>query len=175
MFAAYWRRGRISFIDSLKAALKQYVKLVLVWIVVFILIYLLFMWLPDLFRDWAFASPRRMAVLSVGMQGLSVLLRSLFIFVIPFLMISQRGLGGSFTGSFKLFFSNFFTTIFLVGIPQLFLLPLIYALQNTGTIIDKFNPDVLIWLTAALAVMLTLVNFFTTGAIVRFFLQTVEE
>ena len=175
MFVAFWRREKISFMESLKAAFKQYFKLLIVWIVVFILIYLLFMWLPELFRRWVEGSPRRMAALSMGMQGLSALLRSLFIYVIPFLMISRRGLGGSFTGSFRMFFGNFFMTLFLVGIPQIFVLPLVYALQNTGTIVSKFNPDILIWMTALLAVILTLVNFFTTGAIVRFFLQTAEE
>ncbi len=175
MFVAFWQRERISFSESLRVAFRQYHKLLIVWILVFILIYLLFMWLPELFSDWAKGSPRRIAALSVGMQGLSVLLRSLFIYVIPFLILTDRGLGGSFTGSFRIFFSNFFTTLFLVGLPQVVLLPLIYALQNTGTIITKFNPEVLIWMTVLLAFLLTVVNFFTTGAVVRFFMQTVEE
>ncbi len=175
MFAAYWRKERISFVESLKASFPKYVKLLIVWIVVFILVYLLFKWLPDLFHDWVAGSPRRYFALFMGIQGLLIILNSLFSYVFPFLMISDRGLGNAFIGSFRLFFGNFFATIFLVGIPWLFILPLNYAFDKVGTIVTKFNPDILIWLTVLYAVMYTLVIFFQTGSIVRFFLQTAEE
>lgn len=177
MFAAYWGRDKFSFGSSLAAAFKKYHKLLLVWIVVFIPVFLLFEWLPDLFRSWFAGSPRRMLALTAGMQALAVPIESLFIFVVPYMMLRDRSLGKSFTGSFRLFFSNFFLTLFFVGIPQLILLVPVLIVQwvQPDILQYKYNPDIMVWLTVMVAVTLVFVSYFTTGAIVRLFLQTAEE
>ncbi len=175
MFAAWWRREKEGFAGAFRRAMKKYPQVVLIWLVNFVLIYLLFEFLPGLFADFVRGSPRRQIALFVGLYGLSVLLTSLFIYVFPYLLLRGKGLLASFTSGFALFFRNFFTTIFLVGLPQLFILPLIYSLQNTGRIIEKFTPELVVWLTALLAVGLTFVNFFTTGAVIRYFQQVAED
>lgn len=175
MFAAYFRRERVKFFGALREVMPSYFKILVIWVVNFLLVYLLFKALPGLFSDFIEGAPRRQLALYIGLRGLAVLLTSLFIYALPFLLLKRRPLLASFTGSFSLFFRSFFTTIVFVGLPQFLVLPLVYALQNTGNIVDKFNPDVVVWLTGALALAMNLANFFTTGAIVRFFLEIADD
>ena len=175
MFVAYFRRERPAFADSVRIASKYYPKIVFIWLVNVVLIYLLFKFLPGLFRDFVDGSPRREMALMIGMQGLSALLSALFIYAIPYLVVRSRSLGASFSGSFSLFFKHFFTTYFFVAVPQFLSLLLIIPLQNADTIVTKFNPEVVVLMTYGMAVMFALTSFFTTGSIVRFFLETSEE
>lgn len=175
MFAAYFLRERVSFSDSVRRAAGYYPKLLVVWLVNFVLIYVLFETLPVLFRDFVSGSPRREMALTIGMQGLSTLLTALFIYVTLFLLLRQRSLGASFVGSFNLFFKNFFTTYFFVLIPNLFIIALVLLFQNSGDIISKFHPRVMVGLTYIYALFMALASFFIFGGIVRFFLEIAEE
>jgi hypothetical protein len=175
MFVAYFRQQRLSFSLSLASARKFYPKIAIIWLVNVVLIYLLFRFLPGLFRNFVHGSPRREIALMIGMQGLSALLSALFIYAIPLLVVRGRSLVDSFAGSFRLFFKSFFTTYFFVGIPQFLTLFLIIPLQSADTIVIKFNPGVVLLMTYGMTVMFALTSFFTTGSIVRFFLETSEE
>jgi hypothetical protein len=176
MFAAYYRRQRPRFFSSLKQAGRQYPKLVLVWVINTVLVYLLFETLPTLFQDFALLSPRRQLVISLGLQVFSILLSALFVYVIPFLLIAGRSLGGSFLGSFSLFFKNLVSTYFLVMIPQLPLIALGLLLQNYGgDIVEKFHPRVMVGFSYLHVLCLVGSNFFIVGTICRFFLATTEE
>lgn len=175
MFVAYFRQQSPAFGSSVRAASKYYPKIVLIWLVNVVLIYLLFKFLPGLFRDFVIGSPRRAIALMIGMQGLSALLSALFIYAIPYLVVRKRSLGACFAGSFSLFFKHFFTTYFLVGIPQFVTLFLIIPLQRADAIVFKFNPGVVLLLTYGMTVLFALTSFFATGSIVRFFLETSEE
>ncbi len=175
MFAAHFRREKVRFIGSLREVLPHYLKILLIWLINFVLIYLLFMSLSKLFVDFVQGAPRRQLALFLGMRGLSVLVTCLFVYVMPYMFLRGRGLVAAFRDSIAQFFRSFFTTAIFVGLPQLLLLPLIYTLQSSDKIIDKFNPDLVVWLTVAFAFALNLANFFTTGAIVRFFIDYAED
>ncbi len=175
MFAAYFNREKVRFFDSLKIAAGYYPRLLLIWLIVFVPILLLFWGLPSLFEQFVVGAPRRKMALMLGMQGLQTVVTALFVYVVPYLLLRKAAFGQAFVRNFSLFFRSFFTTVILVGIPQFLLLPLVYALQNTGDIVNKFNPNVVIWMTVGLAIALTLSNYFTTGAIVRFFREAAED
>ncbi len=175
MFAAYFRKEKVRFAKSLRTAASVYPKLLLIWIVVFVPILILFWSLPGLFESFVQGAPRRKIALMLGMQGLQTIVTALFVYVVPYLLINKVSIGQAFVRNFSLFFRSFFTTVILVGIPQFLMLPLIYALQNTGEIVNKFNPSVIIFMTVGLAVALTLSNYFTTGSIVRFFREVAED
>lgn len=175
MFVAYFDRKDIRFGATLKIASRYYVKLLLIWIIVFIPLLLLFWALPGLFQDFVAGAPRRKLALMIGMQTLQTIVTALFVYVVPYLVTKSGTLGQAFSRNFSLFFRSFFTTVILVGIPQFAMLPLVYALQSTGSIVNKFNPGLIIWMTVGLAVALTLSNYFTLGAIVRFFRDSAED
>ena len=175
MLASYFSREKIQFVKSLKTAVGHYPRLLLIWLIVFVPILLLFWTLPGLFEGFVEGAPRRKIALMVGMQGLQTLLTALFVYVVPFMVLSKTSLGKSFTRSFSLFFRSFFTTVIFAALPQIPLLFLVYALQNTGSIVNKFNPEIIVWMTIGLAAALTLANYFTLGAIVRFFREVAED
>lgn len=175
MFAAYYSREKVSFRKSLRQAASYYPKILLIWIINFILIYVLFKTLPSLFREYTGGSPRRLMALVIGMQGLSVLLTALFVYVLPYLVIKKRAFWRCFSGSFSLFFKNFFTTYFFVLIPQTLIIALVLLLQNQDMIIEKFHPRVLVGLTYLYVFLLAVIDFFIYGAIVRFFLEIAED
>ncbi len=175
MLASYFNREKPKFSQSIRVAVTYYPKLLLIWLIVFVPILLLFWGLPGLFEDFVAGAPRRKMALMIGMQGLQTVVTALFVYVVPYLMLRKASFGQAFARNFALFFRSFFTTVILVGIPQFVLLPLVYALQNTGDIVNKFNPNVVIWMTVGLAFALTLSNYFTTGAIVSFFREAAED
>lgn len=175
MFAAYFQRQKTQFGASLRTALRYYWKIVLIWLVNSVLVYLLFQYLPELFRGFVLGSPRRELALQIGMQGLSALLAALFAYTIPYLLIRNRPLMSCFTGSFNLFFRNFFTTFFFVALPQFLYLGYYLTWQDTSSLVFKFNPVFVVILTLGLTVLSALVNFFTSGSIVRFFLEVSED
>ncbi len=175
MFASYFKKEKVSFSQSVRAAMKCYPKLLIIWIVVFVPILLLFWALPGLFESFVQGAPKRKIALMIGMQGMQTIVTALFVYVVPYLLLRGISLGQAFSRNFSLFFRSFFTTAILVGIPQFAMLPLIYALQNTGTIVNKFNPSVIIWLSVVWAAVLALSNYFTTGSIVRFFCEIAED
>lgn len=175
MFASYFSRERVQFVRSLKTAAGYYPRLLVIWLIVFVPILLLFWTLPGLFEGFVEGAPRRKLALMIGMQGLQTLLTALFVYVVPYMILLKTPFMKSFTRSFSLFFRSFFTTIIFVALPQFLLLPLVYALQNTGNIVNKFNPELIVWMTVGLAVALTLANYFTLGAIVRFFREIAED
>lgn len=175
MLASYFSREKIRFGQSLKTAVSYYPRLLLIWLIVFVPILLLFWALPGLFEGFVEGAPRRKIALMVGMQGLQTLLTALFVYVVPYMVLLKTSLGKSFTRGFSLFFRSFFTTVIFVAIPQFLLLPLVYALQNTGNLVNKFNPEIIVWLTVGLAIGLTLSNYFTLGAIVRYFREVAED
>jgi hypothetical protein len=176
MFAAYFTKQRPRFIDALRQALRRYHLVLIAVVVNTALVYSLFLTLPDLFRDFTVGSPRRQLALSVGLQGLSLLLTALFAYVVPFLVIAKRSLAASFVGSFVLFFRNFFMTYFLVLIPNLVLIGLGLILQQyTEEIVTKFHPRVMVGLTYLNALLSIGVNFVIVATITRFFLESTEE
>jgi hypothetical protein len=175
MFVAYFERKKPAFSVAIRSVSKYYLRILAIWAINVVLIYLLFRYLPQLFNSFVLGSPRVELALQVGMQGLSALLSALFIYAIPYLVIRGRTLVECFVGSFRMFFRNFFTTCFFVAIPQLTTLLIAVPLQRTDTIVTRFNPEVIVLLTFGLVILLSLVNFFTTGSIVRFFLEASED
>ncbi len=175
MFAAYFRQQSPQFGGSVRDASRHYTKIVVIWLVNVVLVYLLFKFLPGLFRSFVVGSPRREIALMLGMQGLSALLSALFIYAIPYLVVRGRSLGASFTGSFSLFFKHFFTTYFFVAIPQFVTMVLVIPLQSASTLVLRFNPGIVVLMTYGMAILFALASFYTTGSIVRFFLETSEE
>ncbi|MFH2056291.1 MAG: hypothetical protein ABIJ61_10065, partial [bacterium] len=98
MFAAYFRKEKPQFTASLSAAFKRYHLVFIAVLVNTVLVYLLFRTLPGLFRDFAAGSPRRQLALSVGLQGLSLLLTSRFVAGMPRLVIARQSWAQSFGG-----------------------------------------------------------------------------
>lgn len=176
MFAAYFRKEKPRFGQALSAAFKRYHLVFIAIVVNTALVYLLFSTLPDLFRDFTAGSPRRQLALTVGMQGLSMLLTALFIYVIPLLVIARQSLGSSFIGSFRLFFRNSFTTYFLVLVPNLLLIGLgLFLQQYAEDMISKFHPRLFLYLTYISALLGVAANFFIVSTVTRFFLEFTEE
>ncbi len=176
MFLAYYRGEKPSFGVAVKSAWKEYGKIFLIWLVTEVAVILLFRLIPGLFREYVAGSPRREYALSLGLALLSSLLIALFIYAIPYLMIRKRKLGSCFSGTFNLFFRNFFMTYFFVAIPQFIItVLLILPLQSTDTLVRKFNPGLILILMVALVFVSAVSSFFTTGSIVRYFLEVSEE
>lgn len=176
MFAAYYTRQKLGFVSALREAMKRYHLVAIALIVNTALVYVLFLTLPDLFADFTHGAPRRMVALGLGFQALSLLLSSLFVYVVPLLVIAKQPLGRSFIGSFRLFFRNFFTTYFLVLIPNILLILLSVVLQlYTQDIVSKFHPRVMVMLTYLNAVLSIAANFFIVSTVTRFFLEFTEE
>ncbi len=85
---------------------------------------------------------------------ISVLIQACFAYVIPVLVIEKVNPFKALLGSCGLFFKSFFPTIMLVGIPMLAYVPIIILQYNTLFIINKFYPELVLFV-AFLNVLIT--------------------
>ncbi|MFA5118262.1 MAG: hypothetical protein WC695_05360 [Candidatus Omnitrophota bacterium] len=85
---------------------------------------------------------------------ISVLIQACFAYVIPVLVIEKVNPFKALLKSCGLFFKSFFPTIVLVGIPMLAYVPIIILQYNTLLIINKFYPELVLFI-AFLNVLIT--------------------
>lgn len=172
-FMRLFRRRKAN--TGISPALKNWPSLLVVWTVITGLLLVINFYLPDLFGDILFKSPRRMMIFEVFMRILTVAVYSVFIYAVPAIIVYRNGLFGAFKTTFRFFAHNPFFTFFLAMVPFLFSIPISYATNNVTTIVDKFTPELVFYILTAGIVIDFLINYFITGTVVKFLIEESEE
>ena len=160
---------------SVATAFTRWPILLIIWAVVTGILLIINLYLPDLFGDMLFKSPRRMMVFEIFLRLLTVAVYSVFIYAIPAVIVYRNGLLGAFKTTFRLFARNPFFSFFLALIPFLFSIPISYATDNVTTIVDKFTPELVFYILVAGIFVDFLINYFITGTVVKFLAEESEE
>lgn len=142
-------------------------KLVGAWLIFNVLVLAAGQLLPSLFEPFLAGSPRRQAAFSYGLMPLVfVVLLTLFLYVIPSLIVFRDSLFGAFGRSLRIFMRNPFTSFFLALL--ILILPLAFSLLNSPeTIVSKFNPELVYWMLLGGLVADLLANYFWMGTTTR--------
>jgi hypothetical protein len=85
-------------------------------------------------------------ILNLLNQLLALILQSLFVYAIPVLLTTDKKFIGAIMASAKFFVKNAILTLFLVGIPMLIAVPLIFLNYNGPYLMAKIAPEIVFWL-----------------------------
>ena len=152
---------------AFKVAIKKYASLFIIVFIIVALFYFLNKLIGLSLVKYFLAGHSRLLFLKSEMWlgpillGLSfligILIQSAFTYAIPALIIGQDKLFASVIKSFRLFRKFFIPTITLVGLPMLLYIPFVVLSNNTAFLIDRFFPEVVLYVLILGAIFSSLV------------------
>lgn len=138
---------------AFKSALKQYISLFIVVLVFTAAFYIFTKIVLISLTKYFLAGHSRLLFLGARIWMGPILLcinfiialfiQSAFAYSLPVLMIENKKIINSIVKSFVLFKKFFVPTIALVGLPTLLYIPIIALIGNSGLLIDKFFPEII--------------------------------
>ncbi len=107
---------------------------------------------------------------------ITLLIQSLLIYCIPLIVIKHKGFIAALSESIRLFKKLSWKTLFLVGFPMFFYIPVIILLANAPLILYKVSPEViLLTCVAGAAVNTLLIDALITIGTTHLFLSYTEK
>jgi len=160
---------------AVSLAFRKWPQLLIMWAIITGVLLLVNMYIPGLFGDILYKSPRRALLFDGFLKLLTVIIYSIFIYAIPAMIVYGENLWGAIRATFRLFAHNPFFSIFLALIPFLLSLPIVYAIQNVNTIVDKFSPELVFYILIAGIAADFAANYFITGTVTGFLISEREQ
>jgi len=156
---------------KLNFAKKKWFQLALGWTLITILLWALNRYLPQLFSEFLASSPRRQMMFDLVLKLLTVGLYSIFIYALPALIVYKNSLTAAFKTSFLLFGKNPIFSFFLALLPILLTWPISYLTGSVDIIIDKYSPELVLYLLGLGIFIDFIVNCLLTTAVVKLLLD----
>lgn len=88
---------------------------------------------------------------------LGIFIQALFIYAIPFLLLGKKKILPAIIKSFVLFKRLFLSTLILVSLPMIIYIPLVILSYNNAVLMDKFFPEITLWVLALTTLVTSLV------------------
>lgn len=152
-------------------AFRKWLPLLVVWCFISALILVANKFIPELFSSFLAGSPRRVFLFGIIMKLITVLIYSLFIYAIPAIIVYGYGILKAVRKSLSLFAEYPIFSYFLALVPYLLTVPFAYIYENTGTIVSKFTPELMLYILVAAVIVDMIVNFILSGTVVKFLLD----
>ena len=149
-------------------AVSRWFSLAALWLIITAVLLIINWTLPALFKSILAGSPRRAALFEILLRLFTVFIYGIFIYAVPALMIFRKSIWGALRLSIGYFLKFPIFSFFLALLPYLLSLPVSYATTGVDTIVDKFSPELVFYILLAGIFIDMLINFLTTGAVVRF-------
>lgn len=142
------------------------------WLIIYGLWLLISLGLPELLDEWLRYSPRRQAAFEFGLLPLLfVIVMSVMYFVLPAIAIYRESVWAATKRSVRLFIRMPFTFFFLA--LTIALVPLMISIiqGKAGTIVQKFSPELVYWITLVGVAADMAVIFMWVGSAVRMLVE----
>ncbi len=156
---------------KLNFARNRWFQLALGWTLITVLLWTLNWYLPQLFSELLASSPRRQMLFDLVLKLLTVGLYSIFIYALPAIIVYKNSLTAAFKTSFSLFRMNPIFSFFLALIPILLTWPISYLTGNANVIIEKYSPELVLYLLGLGIFIDFIVNCLLTTAVVKVLLD----
>lgn len=160
---------------KLAFARNRWLQLAFVWTVITALLWVVNKYIPVAFAEQVALSPRRQMALDVGLKLLTIGIYSIFIYVLPAMIVYKNSIVAAFRTSFSFFAKNPIFSFFLAFIPILLTWPISFATRNSNVIIEKFSPELVFYILGAGIFVDFLVNCLLTVAVVKYLIDESEE
>ncbi|MFH1372676.1 MAG: hypothetical protein ABII79_02625 [bacterium] len=156
----------------IRSALSAWFHLVAAWVIIYGLVLLLYLPLPQLLAPLLAGSGKRMLAFEFVLQPAAfATILALFFFVIPRIAVYRESLPRALARSVPVVVENPITCLtlaaFILAIPIL----LMNILNRAPQIADRFTPETVYWLLAISLPVDTLFYFFWMGTAVRFLID----
>lgn len=157
-----------------KSSFSRWPQLLITWTCITAVLILVSWLIPSLFSGFLEGSPRRAAVSDTLLRLLSVFLYAIFIYAVPAIVVFQKSVWGAFKLSLSFFIKYPIFSFFLALIPYILSIPTTFLASKSDIIVDKFSPELVFYILLVGIIADLLVNFFTTGAVVKFLIDETE-
>jgi len=175
LFIAIYRNQKPAFMTSFGHALRRYLKLSLVWLVLLALLYVINRYFNTFLEDVLGYSlqdaPRRQMMAQLIARGITVIIYSVCIFLLPAIMAEAGSFGAAIKRGFKAFARHPFVAIGIVLIPYLIGLLPSWVLSDPGRIVTTFYPELVFYLVLVSIGVDIIVNFILLGTSLKFYMD----
>jgi hypothetical protein len=175
LLIAIYRGEKPSFLVSASHAFRRYFKLTLTWLVVLAVLYFINRYFSAFIEDVLGYSlqdaPRRQMLAQLMSRGITVILYSVCIFLIPSIMAGGVSFGSALKRGFKVFVAHPFISIGIVLIPYIIGLLPSWVLSDPGRIVANFYPELVMYLIIVSIGVDIIVNFILLGTSLKFFMD----
>jgi len=174
MIFGIYNKKQLKLKTAFKSALKNYISLACIVLIFSLLYYALAKIVTIVLVKYFISGHTRLLFLGArAWLGpvlflinfiLVVLIQSAFIYAIPILLIENKKLLKSITGSFALFKKLFLPTLILTALPILFYLPIVILQGNAGILINKFFPEIILLVSILGIIVNALIDLVITAS-----------
>jgi len=175
LFASYYTGGDDRAGDGWREALRRYVPVAVAVLLTTVLVQLVSRMPTTLWGHLADARPSRFRMIRMAAIAVVLAVQALFVYVIPYIILARRRLGGAIGGSIALAFKNPITTYLIVAVPTVLELFPAWLARNGTTIAYRFAPEGLTAVLVVWVIVILYTTFFTVGAATRFFLYATQN
>jgi len=175
LFASYYTGGDGKAAEGWREAFRRYVPVVIAVLVTTVLAQLVSRIPTAFWGHLADARPTRFRLIRMLAIAAVLAVQALFIYVIPYIMLARRRIGGAIGGSMALALKNPVTTYLIVAVPTVLELLPAWLARNGTTIAYRFAPEGLTLVLVVWVVVILYTTFFTLGAATRFFLYATQN
>jgi len=150
--------------EGIGRAFRSYFKLLIVWALELLLVYLVFQVVSLLFADLVYGSPKRIMALRTALQFAAFIPSAFLIYAIPAIMLDKQPLFKAICSSVELCGHNFFLTYFIIFIPGLLRLIFDIIIKDFGMrIVNTMNADLIVIIMIIKIIAGIFINLFILG------------
>ena len=175
MLIAIYRGQRPAFMQSLSSALKRYLQLTFVWLILIGVLFLLDSYFSVFVEDVLGFSlqdaPRRQMMVQMTSRGMTILVYSTCVFLLPSIMTGGASFWEAIKRGFKVFGRHPFVAIGLILIPYLIGFLPSWVLSDPTKIVNNFYPELVLYLLLVSIAVDVIVNFILLGTSLKFFMD----
>lgn len=154
---------------SLSKSLRVYLKLLVIWLVMFGLVSVVFKALPVIFHFKQRAAS--LIVLGAGFL-ISIIIQAIFIYAIPAVIIEEKKIWPAIKRSASFCQSAFLPTLILVGLPTLMYIPMLILKGKLPFLMSKVFPEtVLIFIGLGIVISVIMDSLITSATTILFLNQ----
>ena len=129
---------RPGILFNLIRALRMYLRLLVIWLVIFGLVSVVFKGL-----SFAFKLKQPLITLYISLF-ISIFIQTIFMYAMPAVMLEQKKAFSAMKRSISFCRNVFLLTLILVGIPTLFYIPLIMLQGGLAKLMSRFFPEIVL-------------------------------
>jgi hypothetical protein len=175
LLIAVYRGEKPVFMQSVGRAFRRYFQLTVVWLVLIAILYFINKYFNPFIEDVIGYSlqgaPRRQFLAQTGIRIITVLIYSIWIFVIPSIMVGGVSFWNTVSRGFRMFLAHPFVAFGIVLIPYLIGLLPSWILTDPAKIVSNFYPELVFYLLLVSIGVDVVVNFILLGTSLKFYMD----
>jgi hypothetical protein len=169
LFASFFRGEKAYLSAGIKKGISKYGWLFLGWLLQTLVLFAV-IYLPSRSLSFLVESRASEFLFDFSLLLLGVLFSCLFAYMQVGIILEHKTIFPAIFQSFSIFRKNFFTTFFLILLPNLLVLPFNFLNRRSDFLIIKFNPEFIVYLQVFSIIIALFTNFFLVGTVTRFYL-----